>query len=123
MSKVILVIEDDPDQRRLVERVLTTSGYRVFLANDGESGLEAARAVRPALIILDIVMPRMNGYQTCRALRQEQATASTPILMLTSKHEPADQMWAGQVGATEFFTKPVTPAELMAVVQRLAGAA
>lgn len=123
MAKVILVIEDDPDQRRLMERTLTTSGYRILTASDGQTGLESALALQPKLIILDVVMPRMNGYQTARALKQNPATAAIPILMVTTKQEPADQFWSSQVGADAFLTKPVDVAELIKVVGRLAGTA
>jgi twitching motility two-component system response regulator PilH len=123
MANVILVIEDDPDQRRLMERTLTTSGYRILTASDGQTGLESALAVQPRLIILDVMMPRMNGYQTARALKQNPATASIPILMVTTKQEPADEFWSSQVGADAFLTKPVDITELIQVVGRLAGTA
>jgi twitching motility two-component system response regulator PilH len=123
MANVILVIEDDPDQRRLMERTLTTSGYRILTASDGQTGLESALALQPKLIILDVMMPRMNGYQTARALKQNPATAAIPILMVTTKQEPADQFWSSQVGADGFLTKPVDIAELIKVVGRLAGTA
>jgi twitching motility two-component system response regulator PilH len=85
--------------------------------------LESALALQPKLIILDVVMPRMNGYQTARALKQNPATAAIPILMVTTKQEPADQFWSTQVGADAFLTKPVDVAELIKVVGRLAGTA
>ena len=120
-AQVILVIEDDPDQRKLLERILGSAGYRVFSASDGHAGIEAAAAVRPALIILDVMMPRINGYQACRALRQNPATATTPILMFTIKHEPADEFWATEVGASAFLSKPVNPSELLTAVSSLTG--
>ena len=123
MATVILVIEDDPDQRKLMERTLTTSGYRIITASDGQTGLESALATLPKLIILDVMMPRMNGYQTARALKQNPATAAIPILMVTTKQEPADQFWSTQVGADAFLTKPVDVAELIKAVRRLAGPA
>lgn len=123
MANMILVIEDDPDQRRLMERTLTTSGYRILTASDGQTGLESALALQPKLIILDVVMPRMNGYQTARALKQNPATAAIPILMVTTKQEPADQFWSSQVGADGFLTKPVDIAELIKVVGSLVGTA
>ena len=123
MATVILVIEDDPDQRKLMERTLTTSGYRIITASDGQTGLESALAVLPRLIILDVMMPRMNGYQTARALKQNPATAAIPILMVTTKQEPADEFWSSQVGADAFLTKPVDITELIKAVGRLAGTA
>jgi twitching motility two-component system response regulator PilH len=123
MAQVILVIEDDPDQRKLMERTLTTSGYRILTASDGQTGFETALAVQPSLIILDVMMPRMNGYQTARALKQNPATAAIPILMVTTKQEPADEFWSSQVGADAFLTKPVDITELIKEVGRLAGTA
>jgi DNA-binding response OmpR family regulator len=121
VAKVILVIEDDPDQRKLIERILTSAGYRVFTASDGVTGSETAASIRPALIILDVMLPRMNGYQACRALRQNPETAATPILMLTIKQEPTDEFWATEVGATAFLSKPVSPAELLSAVSGMTG--
>lgn len=123
MANVILVIEDDPDQRRLMERTLTTSGYRILTACDGQTGYETAMAIQPRMIILDVVMPKMNGYQTARALKQNPATAAIPILMVTTKQEPADQFWSSQAGADAFLSKPVDITELIRVVGRLAGTA
>lgn len=121
MSKVILVIDDDPAQRRLIEGILGASGYRTASASDGDSGLAAARARTPDLIILDVLMPGRNGYQTCRALRADGATREVPILILTAKGEEADRFWAAQVGASAFLGKPVEPAELLEAVAGLVG--
>lgn len=119
MAKVILVIEDDPDQRRLVERTLSASGHRVMTASDGQSGLEMATSLLPKLIILDVVMPRMNGYQTARALKENPVTSKIPILMMTTKEEPVDAFWGTQTGANVFLTKPVDVMTLLATVNRL----
>jgi len=106
-----------------MERTLTTTGYRVLTASDGQTGLESALALQPRLIILDVMMPRMNGYSTARALKQNPATAGIPILMVTTKQEPADQFWSTQAGADAFLAKPVDIAELIRVVGSLTGAA
>jgi twitching motility two-component system response regulator PilH len=119
MTNVILVIEDDPDQRKLMERTLAASGHRVKTASDGQAGLEMAISLVPKLIILDVMMPRMNGYQTARALKENPATAGIPILMITTKQEPADEFWASQAGASVFLTKPVDVMALIAAVNKL----
>jgi twitching motility two-component system response regulator PilH len=123
MGNVILVIEDDPDQRRLMERTLATAGHRILTASDGQTGVETALAIQPKLIILDVMMPKMNGYQAARALKQNPATAEIPILMVTAKQEPADEFWSSQVGAVGFLTKPVDIAALIKEVAKLTGAA
>jgi twitching motility two-component system response regulator PilH len=119
MSKVVLVIEDDPDQRRLLERMLLGSGWRVATAPDGESGFNAAKSHPPDAIVLDVMMPRLNGYQTCRQLKAEPATAAIPVVMCTSKDQPADQFWATEVGADAFVTKPVDIGSLVQTLERL----
>ncbi len=107
MSHLVLVIDDDVIERELLQRCLATAGYRVFAASDGEAGVSLACEHHPDLIVLDVVMPRMNGYQTCRRLRALPETATTPVLMLTSKDQDADRFWADEVGVSAYLTKPV----------------
>lgn len=121
MGKLVLVVEDDPDQRRLLERMLAGSGWRVATAPDGESGLEAARTHRPDAIVLDVMMPRLNGYQACRQLKADPTLAGIPVVMCTSKDQPADQYWATEVGADAFLAKPVDITRLMQMLDRLTG--
>lgn len=120
MAKLVLVIDDTPDQRRFLERVLSAAGYRVVTAPDGEAGTAAAHSLLPDLIVLDVMMPGMNGYQVCRALKADPATADRPILMLTAKDQPTDKFWAREVGAADFLTKPVDLPELLDRVSALA---
>lgn len=123
MGMLLLVIDDDPDQRRLLERVLGAAGHRVVTAADGRSGAEAARALRPDVVILDVLMPGLNGYQTCRAIRQDPATAQVPVIILTSKDEPTDALWSEEVGANAFLPKPVNVPALLRAVADLTGTA
>jgi DNA-binding response OmpR family regulator len=119
MAKLLLVIDDGPEQRRFLERTLSAAGYRVVTAPDGEAGTATARSLLPDLILLDIMMPGMNGYQVCRALKSDPATADRPILVLTAKDEPADHFWAREVGADDFLTKPVDLPELLGRIHEL----
>lgn len=121
MSRRILIIEDDLIQREVLERMLTGDGYRVLCAPDGQTGLELAAAERPDLIVLDVMMPRLNGYQTARALKRSVETARAPILILTSKDQATDQFWAAEVGAAAFLTKPPEPGTLLRTVRELIG--
>lgn len=122
MGKLVLVVEDDPDQRRLLERVLSGSGWRVATAPDGEGGLEAARTHHPDAIVLDVMMPRLNGFQACRQLKGDPALKGIPVVICTSKDQPADQYWATEVGADAFLAKPVDITRLIQMLERLTGA-
>ena len=119
MAKLILVIDDGAEQRRFLERTLSAAGYRVVTAPDGESGSAAARSLLPDLIVLDVMMPGMNGYQVCRTLKADPATTDRPILVLTAKDEPTDRFWAREVGADDFLTKPVDLPELIRRIEDL----
>ena len=119
MSKLLLVIDDDPVERAILERVLVGAGYRVMTAADGQEGLAAAASARPDLVLLDVMMPHLNGYQTCRALRHTTGIARCPILMLTAKDETTDRYWAGEVGADAFLTKPADVPLLLQTVADL----
>jgi len=119
VSRLVLVIEDDPDQRRLLERMLVGSGWRVATAPDGESGLDAAKSSPPDAIVLDVMMPRLNGFQTCRQLKSDPATAKIPVVICTSKDQPADQYWATEVGADAFLAKPIDIGRLIQMLERL----
>ena len=119
MSKLVLVVEDDPDQRRLLERMLVGSGWRVATAPDGETGLGAAKSSPPDAIVLDVMMPRLNGFQTCRQLKSDPVTAAIPVIICTSKDQPADQYWATEVGADAFLAKPIDIGRLIQMLERL----
>ena len=119
MAKSALIIEDDPQQRKLFDRMLTALGWRITTAPDGEAGLAAARSHLPDIIVLDVMMPRLNGYQVCRQLKADDATRAIPIVIVTSKDQPADEFWAREVGANAFVSKPVDVLELAALLERL----
>lgn len=129
----ILVVDDNVSVVHAVQGVLTRQGYEVHTAFDGEAGLKAARALHPDLMILDVIMPEMDGYEVCHRLQSDPATASIPILMLTVMGQvdvPSDsratynarlqERLAGfEVGALEFMSKPVQAAHLIARVKGL----
>lgn len=129
----ILAIDDDPLTIHIVQRVLTKHGYEVETAVNGQDGLEKARLLRPDLIILDIMMPGLDGFQVCRRLRADPQTARITILMLTTRgaiDRPAtgpldfaqrvrDQLYSYQAGATDFLSKPVKAAVLVERVRSL----
>lgn len=119
MARIVLIVEDDPDQRRLLERMLGGLGWRVVTAPDGEAGIAAAREHHPNAIVLDVMMPRLNGYQTCRRLKAELETRRVPVIMVTAKDQPADEFWAREVGADAYLAKPIDIRSLADLLERL----
>lgn len=119
MPKSVLVVEDDPAQRRLMERLLSAGGWRVSTAPDGAAGVRVAEASPPDVVVLDVMMPALNGFQTCRQLKSLPATRNVPVVILTSKDQPTDEWWAREVGADAFMNKPADIVALMALLSRL----
>ncbi|MDH5527642.1 MAG: response regulator transcription factor [Nitrospirota bacterium] len=116
MPKPILVVEDDPNIAALVEKYLTRESFAVTLAADGETALAEARRIRPALVILDLMLPRVDGWEVCRRLR---AVSDVPILMLTARAEEVDRIVGLTIGADDYVVKPFSPAELVARVKAI----
>jgi DNA-binding response OmpR family regulator len=114
----ILLIDDDALLLALLERKLTARGYIVATANDGSSGIERARAEKPDLIILDMMMPIMDGRQALRALQADAALADIPVIMLTSRREESEIVSAIEKGAVDYQLKPFSPDELIARIGR-----
>ena len=113
----LLLIEDDPDIVELVQYNLEREGFRVQSARDGERGLQEASASHPSLILLDLMLPGMEGLEVCRALRQNRATKRIPLVMLTAKGEETDIVLGLEMGADDYVTKPFSPKELAARVR------
>lgn len=122
MTHRILVVDDDANTARLVKLYLQKDGHVVTVASDGREALEAAREKKPDLIVLDLMLPRMDGLEVCRRLRQE---SDVPIIMLTARTTDADKLTGLDIGADDYVTKPFSPGELAArvraVLRRLPG--
>lgn len=116
MKEKILIVEDDKDMSRLVEYNLAKAQYRTISAADGEQALNKALKELPDLIILDIMLPKMDGLEVCRALKRDTKTSGIPILMLTAKAEEVDKIVGLEMGADDYVTKPFSPRELVARV-------
>lgn len=114
----VLVVEDDPQIARIVQIKLKNNGFDVFLASDGGAGLSAVKEIRPDLVLLDVMMPVMDGYQVLRAIRSEPDLAAIPVIMLTAKGQERDILSGFKDGATDYIVKPFSPAEVVARVQR-----
>lgn len=116
----VLIIDDDPQNREIVRIRLEKAGHRVLEAENGPDGLEAARHERPDVLILDVMMPQMDGWKVCRALRADEAIRETPVLMLTALGRQIEELRGWESGADEYLTKPCDPACLLEAVERLA---
>ena len=119
MSEKILIIDDDLDTLRLVGLMLQRQGYQISAATNGQQGLDKAFDESPDLILLDIMMPDMDGYEVTRRLRSNPSTMATPILMFTAKTQMEDKVIGFEVGANDYLTKPTHPSELQARVKTL----
>jgi DNA-binding NarL/FixJ family response regulator len=114
--KTILLIEDQPDMRENIATILEMEDYAVLTANDGEEGMELARDEKPDLILCDVMMPKMDGYDVLHALRGDSSIRGTPFVFLTAKGEKRDQRAGMNLGADDYLTKPVTAEDLLATV-------
>jgi two-component system, OmpR family, alkaline phosphatase synthesis response regulator PhoP len=117
LKRKILVVEDEPDIRELVRYNLEQSGFAVVEADDGEAALALVRNERPALVILDLMLPEADGMEICRILRSQPETMSLPIVMLTAKAGEVDRVLGLEFGADDYVTKPFSPRELVARVR------
>ncbi len=115
----ILVVDDSPTEMKFVMDALDGKGYELVTAADGEEALEKAMAEKPVLIVLDVVLPKKNGFQVCRQLKTAPDTKDIKILMLTSKSQETDRFWGVKQGADEYMTKPFGEEELVANIQKL----
>ena len=115
----ILVVEDSPTYLRKIADVLQGHGYDIITAVDGEEALEKAVQENPSLIVLDVILPKKNGFQVCRQLKTAPATQDIKILMITSKSQDSDRFWGLKQGADEYMTKPFEDNELVTTLAKL----
>ncbi len=118
MAKVLLV-EDDPSARRLVEFTLQQEGYEVVTAVNGKEGLEKAQSEQPDVIVMDVMMPQMGGFEACLRLKEIPTTSHIPILVLTAKGQPADRTYSLMAGADDYLAKPADPQTIADHVKQL----
>ena len=116
MAHTVLVVEDEPNLLAALEYTLEQEGYEVLTAIDGESGLQLARARKPDILILDVMLPSLDGFEICRIIRRE---SNIPILMLTARGEEVDRVVGLELGADDYVTKPFSMRELLARVRSL----
>jgi len=119
MTRKILVIEDDPSALKFAAYALQQGGYQVLTATNGVEGLKMAQDEKPDLLVLDVMLPGMDGFELCHRLKNAPATAGLSILMLSVKGRESDRNMGVTVGADQYRTKPISPAELVTSVGRL----
>ena len=117
----VLVIDDSPTITKVVQLVLTKAGFRVYTAPDGEAGLAALRAQRPAMVLLDFVMPKMNGYQFCRQLNADPKLRDIPVVLMSARGDQVGERFVKVMGIVDYITKPFSPEAITAVVQHTIG--
>ena len=114
--KKILIVDDSPTERHVLNSLLTKAGYEVVSCDNGDDAIVKARLAMPDLILMDVVMPGLNGFQATRAISRDPATRSVPIILCTSKTQETDKIWGMRQGARDYIVKPVDPTELMAKI-------
>ena len=115
----ILIIEDNAANMRLAELLLTSAGRAVLSAVDAESGLKLARERQPDLILMDVVMPNLNGFQATRTISKDPTTSHIPVVLVTTKDQETDKVWGMRQGAKAYVTKPIKEEELTATLKGL----
>jgi DNA-binding response OmpR family regulator len=120
-KKKILLVDDSPTVLLLERMILSKDGYEIVTAKDGLEGVEKAQAERPDLILMDVVMPRMDGFEACRKLRERDETRSIPIIMVTTRGELASVETGYASGCNDYVTKPIAALELLAKVRSCLG--
>jgi len=116
--KRVLAVDDEPHILKLIAFSLRAHGFEVLEASDGLSAITVAQAEHPDLILLDVMMPALDGYEACRRLKADPATADIPIFMLTAKTQAAEHQIGLDAGARDYITKPFTPKDLVATVEQ-----
>lgn len=117
----VLIVDDSPSQLIGLQRIVEKMGHTVITAEDGAAGVEAARRELPDLILMDVVMPNLNGFQATRQISKEPATSHIPVVLVTTKDQETDKVWGMRQGAKAYVTKPVNEAELMQTLKDLLG--
>lgn len=113
----ILVVDDSQTELHVLKTMLEKDGHEVITAEGGEQGVQAAKAAAPNLILMDVVMPGLNGFQATRELSREPSTANIPVVIITTKNQETDRVWAARQGAKAYIVKPVKEKDLLEAVK------
>lgn len=117
----ILIVDDSATERHFFSTVLEKNGHRVSQAHDGEEGVAKAKELTPDLILMDLVMPGLNGFQATRQLNQDETTTDIPIVIVSTKDQETDKVWATRQGATDYIVKPTKEKQLLKSINALLG--
>lgn len=112
MAKV-LIVDDSPTERHVMQGYLIDAGHEVFQTDSGDKGVEEAKRLLPDIILMDVVMPGLNGFQATRQIKRAPETGNIPVLMCTTKDQPTDKVWGMRQGANDYLVKPVNKQELL----------
>ncbi len=112
MAKV-LIVDDSPTERHVMQGYLIDAGHEVFQTDSGDKGVEEAKRLLPDIILMDVVMPGLNGFQATRQIKRAPETGNIPVLMCTTKDQPTDKVWGMRQGANDYLIKPVNKQELL----------
>src|SRR6201991_241736 len=115
----ILIVDDSPSQLLGIKRIVEKLGHEALTAEDGAAGVEAAKRELPDLILMDVVMPNLNGFQATRTISKEPTTAHIPIILVTTKDQDTDRVWGLRQGAKAYVTKPIKEEELVSTLKEL----
>lgn len=117
-NKMILIVEDSPTDRHIAETICLDNGYKVITTGEGEKAIALAIQHTPDLILLDVILPKQNGFQVCRELKKSPATQDIKVIMVTSKSQPSDKFWGMKQGADEYVFKPYSEDDLLAAIRK-----
>jgi twitching motility two-component system response regulator PilH len=115
----VLCVDDTSTDLKNMEQICSQAGYQVITASNGKDAIAKAKGEHPDAVLLDIIMPEMNGFQTCRAITHDATTQNIPVILVSSKGEKTDRLWGEQQGAKGYVTKPYTPDQLLGALKAL----
>lgn len=118
---LVLIVDDSPTEQHVLSQVLEKNGFETLVASDGEEAINIAVSNHPDLILMDVVMPGMNGFQATRQLSRNPETSAIPVVMVTSKDQESDRVWGLRQGAVDYLMKPVAQNDLLAAVRARIG--
>jgi twitching motility two-component system response regulator PilH len=117
---LVLVVDDVKTERDLIGKVVSTAGHRAEFAADGEEAVTKVKTLKPSLVVMDVVMPKQDGFATCRKLKKDDETKNIPIVLVTSKNQESDKFWGERQGCDAYVTKPFNPSELADLIKKFA---